>query len=52
MRISEPAAFIMTRRFMLGVKQRAEALRASVGSAPSEAARPDSARSAAVGATS
>jgi len=29
MRISEPAAFIMTRRFMLGVKQRAEALRAS-----------------------
>src|SRR5271166_3449132 len=29
MRIMEPAAFIMTRRFMLGVKQRAEALRAS-----------------------
>jgi hypothetical protein len=28
MRISEPAAFIMTRRFMLGVKQRAEALHA------------------------
>jgi hypothetical protein len=26
MRISEPAAFIMTRRFMLGVKQRAEGL--------------------------
>jgi hypothetical protein len=32
MRISEPAAFIMTRRFMLGVKQRAEALRASAPS--------------------
>jgi hypothetical protein len=31
MRIMEPAAFIMTRRFMLGVKQRAEALRASRG---------------------
>ena len=31
MRISEPAAFIMTRRFMLGVKQRAEALRAQSG---------------------
>jgi hypothetical protein len=29
MRISEPAAFVMTRRFMLGVKQRAEALRTS-----------------------
>jgi hypothetical protein len=28
MRISEPAAFIMTRRFMLGVKQRAEAMNA------------------------
>ena len=27
MRIAEPAAFIMTRRFMLGVKQRAETLR-------------------------
>lgn len=34
MRISEPAAFIMTRRFMLGVKQRAEALQASARSAP------------------
>lgn len=32
MRIMEPAAFIMTRRFMLGVKQRAEALEA--GSPP------------------
>jgi hypothetical protein len=29
MRIMEPAAFIMTRRFMLGVKERAEAPRAS-----------------------
>lgn len=29
MRIMEPLAFIMTRRFLLGVKQRAEALRAS-----------------------
>jgi hypothetical protein len=29
MRIMEPAAFVMTRRFMLGVKERAEALRAS-----------------------
>ena len=27
MRVMEPAAFIMTRRFMLGVKERAEALR-------------------------
>ncbi|MHB1569250.1 MAG: SRPBCC family protein [Solirubrobacteraceae bacterium] len=33
MRISEPAAFIMTRRFMLGVKQRAEALQASAPAA-------------------
>lgn len=32
MRIMEPAAFIMTRRFMLGVKERAEALRASAPS--------------------
>jgi hypothetical protein len=29
MRITEPAAFIMTRRMLLGVKERAEALRAS-----------------------
>ncbi len=36
MRISEPAAFIMTRRFMLGVKQRAEALRASAEPTPPE----------------
>jgi hypothetical protein len=28
MRVMEPAAFVMTRRFMLGVKERAEALRA------------------------
>jgi hypothetical protein len=36
MRISEPAAFIMTRRFMLGIKQRAEAHRAAAphGTAP------------------
>ena len=31
MRVMEPAAFIMTRRFLLGVKERAEALRAGVG---------------------
>jgi hypothetical protein len=31
MRVMEPAAFIMTRRFMLGVKERAEALRAQAG---------------------
>ena len=35
MRIMEPAAFIMTRRFMLGVKQRAETLRASAPQVPS-----------------
>jgi hypothetical protein len=29
MRVMEPASFIMTRRFLLGVKERAEALRAS-----------------------
>jgi hypothetical protein len=34
MRVMEPAAFLMTRRMLLGVKQRAEALRASrVGAA-------------------
>jgi hypothetical protein len=32
MRVMEPAAFIMTRRLMLGVKERAEALRASAPS--------------------
>jgi hypothetical protein len=48
MRISEPAAFIMTRRFLLGVKQRAEALRAS-GS--SETAPLHSAQPAGIGAT-
>jgi hypothetical protein len=31
MRVMEPASFIMTRRFLLGVKQRAEALRAQTG---------------------
>jgi hypothetical protein len=29
MRVMEPAAFIMTRRMLLGLKQRAEALRAA-----------------------
>jgi hypothetical protein len=29
MRVMEPAAFIMTRRMLLGVKQRAEALKAA-----------------------
>jgi len=28
-RVMEPAAFLMTRRMLMGVKQRAEALRAS-----------------------
>jgi len=32
MRVMEPAAFIMTRRFMVGVKERAEAQRASAAS--------------------
>ena len=32
MRITEPAAFIMTRRTLLNVKERAEALRASTRS--------------------
>ena len=41
MRVMEPAAFIMTRRMLLGVKQRAEALRAQ------RAARPDCERQAA-----
>jgi hypothetical protein len=30
MRIMEPTSFIMTRRMLLGVKERAETLRASV----------------------
>lgn len=38
MRIMEPASFIMTRRYLLGVKERAEALRASAS--PSTAVRP------------
>jgi hypothetical protein len=29
MRVMEPAAFIMTRRMLLGVKERAEALKAA-----------------------
>jgi hypothetical protein len=40
MRIMEPASFVMTRRFLLGVKQRAEALRASGGSRAAAAASP------------
>jgi len=48
MRVMEPASFIMTRRFMLGVKERAEALRAS---APAEAVPPRTAPTADVGAT-
>jgi hypothetical protein len=48
MRVSEPAAFIMTRRFMLGVKQRAEALRAS---ASSSTVPPRTAATAGVGVT-
>jgi len=48
MRISEPAAFIMTRRFLLGLKQRGEALRAS---APSGTVPPRIAPTAGVGAT-
>ena len=48
MRLMEPASFIMTRRFMLGVKQRAEALRAS---APAQAVRPRTAPTAGIAAT-
>jgi hypothetical protein len=47
MRVSEPAAFIMTRRFMLGVKQRAETLRSS---APPPTGPPQTAPPAGVGA--
>ena len=47
-RISELAAFPMTRRFMFGVKQRAEALRASH---PSETVSARSAQPAGVGPT-
>jgi hypothetical protein len=46
LRVSEPTAFIMTRRFLLGVKQRAEALRASE---PSGSAAPRTAPTAGVG---
>ncbi|HET8977756.1 MAG TPA: hypothetical protein VFN87_06325 [Solirubrobacteraceae bacterium] len=45
MRISEPAAFIMTHRFMLGVKQRAEALHAQRAQARRTEAEPASAAS-------
>ena len=48
MRIMEPAAFIKTRRFMLGVKQRAETLGAS---APSSTVAACAAPTAGVGAT-
>ncbi|HYB30038.1 MAG TPA: hypothetical protein VEF89_25745 [Solirubrobacteraceae bacterium] len=48
MRVMEPAAFIMTRRFMLGVKQRAEGLRAST---PSSTVAAPTAPTAGVGAT-
>jgi hypothetical protein len=47
MRVMEPASFIMTRRFLLGVKERAEALRASP---PSQAVSPRTAPTAGVGA--
>jgi hypothetical protein len=39
MRVMEPAAFIMTRRMLLGVKQRAEALRASTSARTGDAQR-------------
>ena len=48
MRVMEPASFIMTRRFLLGVKERAEALRAS---APAQAVPPRTAPTARVGVT-
>ena len=48
MRVMEPASFIMTRRFMLGVKERAEARRAS---ARTEAVPPRTAPVVGVGAT-
>jgi hypothetical protein len=48
MRVMEPASFIMTRRFLLGVKERAEALRAS---APARAVQPRGAPAAGLGAT-
>lgn len=50
MRLMEPAAFIMTRRFLLGVKQRAEALQASAASAPPEIPFPGATPPAGVGA--
>jgi hypothetical protein len=39
MRVMEPAAFVMTRRMLLGVKQRAEALRASTSARTSDPQR-------------
>jgi hypothetical protein len=47
MRAMEPASFVMTRRFLLGVKARAEALRAS---RPAQAVPPPIAPTAGVGA--
>ncbi len=49
-RVSEPAASIMTRRFMLGVKQRAEALRASAVPTAAEIPFPGATPAAGVGA--
>jgi hypothetical protein len=40
MRMMEPASFIMTRRFLLGVKERAEALRAQTGGSQTEQGLP------------
>jgi hypothetical protein len=48
MRVMEPASFIMTRRFLLGVKERAEALQPS---AAAQAVQPRGAPTAGVGAT-
>jgi hypothetical protein len=48
MRVTEPASFIMTRRFLLGVKERAEALRAS---ASPQAVPPRAVPTAGVGTT-
>jgi hypothetical protein len=38
MRVLEPAAFLMTRRMLLGLKRRAEALAAAGGHRPVRAA--------------
>lgn len=49
-RVHEPTAFIMTRRFMLNVKQRAETLRASTAPRPPEIPFPGATPEAGVGA--